>query len=109
MFALAVHGGAGHWEQGAHAGALDGLRRAASAAEEVLAAGGASLDAVIAAVVVLEDDPLFNAGTGATLNLEGEAECDACVMTGQDLRAGAVTAVRGVKNPILLARKILEE
>lgn len=63
----------------------------------------------MAAVVVLEDDPLFNAGTGSTLNLDGEAEMDAGVMVGQGLRSGNVAALRRMRNPVLVARKVLEE
>ena len=88
--ALAVHGGAGKWEDRDAQAALAGVRAAAQAGVEVLRAGGGALDAVVAAVVVLEDDPLFNAGTGSALNLAGEAEMDACVMEGATRRAGAI-------------------
>ena len=71
-------------------------------------AGGSALDAATAAVVVLEDDPLFNAGTGSALTVDGEVECDASVMCG-DGRAGAVGALRDVKNPIRLARLVMEK
>ncbi len=75
---------------------------------DVLAAGGSALDAAQLAVRVLEDDPLFNAGTGSVLNEDGEVETDASVMEGATLRAGAVAAVRGVKNPVVLARAVME-
>jgi len=74
----------------------------------VLDGGGASLDAVVAAVQVLEDDPLFNAGRGAVLAASGQHELDASVMDGRDLRAGAVTGVRHVRSPIELARLVME-
>ena len=74
----------------------------------MLAAGGSALDAVCAAVEQLEDDPLFNAGRGAALTAAGTAELDACVMTG-DGRAGAITACRHARNPVLAARKVMEE
>jgi beta-aspartyl-peptidase (threonine type) len=74
----------------------------------VLARGGPSLDAVIAAVTVLEDNPLFNAGRGAVLSAAGHAELDASVMDGRDLRAGAVAGVRHVRSPIELARRVME-
>ncbi len=70
--------------------------------------GGSAVDAVQEAVQVLEDDPTFDAGTGSMLNLEGHVELDAIVVRGQDLEAGAVAAVRRIKNPIALARKVLE-
>ena len=69
-------------------------------ATRVLARGGASLDAVIAAVRVLEDNPLFNAGRGAVLNRDGVAELDASLMDGRTLGAGAVTGLQHVRNPI---------
>jgi beta-aspartyl-peptidase (threonine type) len=76
---------------------------------EILGRGGSSLDAVEAAVVALEDDPLFNAGTGSTLNSLGKVEMDAAIMAGESLRAGAVAAVSGIKNPIKLAHQIMED
>ncbi len=75
----------------------------------MLAAGGAALDAAQAAARVLEDLPQFNAGTGAALNMEGGVEHDAALMEGNGLRAGAVAALRGLKNPIDVARAVLEE
>ena len=78
------------------------------AGADVLAAGGSALDAVCATVEQLEDDPLFNAGRGAALTAAGTAELDACVMTG-DGRAGAITACRYARNPVLAARKVMEE
>lgn len=108
-YAIVIHGGCGQWEASATAAALAGVRRAAQAGQRVLAAGGTALDAVCAAAVVLEDDPLFNAGTGSTLNANGEAEMDAAIMAGDGLRCGGVAAIRRVKNPILVARKVMEE
>ena len=74
----------------------------------MLEAGGPALDAVQAAAVALEDDPLFNAGRGAVLNEHGEVEHDAAVMCGRTGAAGGVAAVRGVRNPIVLARMVME-
>ena len=109
MFAIAVHGGAGSWEKDAQAAGLAGVRRAAEEGARLLAGGASALEAAIAAAVILEDDPVFNAGTGSALNLRGEVECDAAVMAGDCLRAGAVASVRGVRNPVLLARRVMEE
>jgi L-asparaginase / beta-aspartyl-peptidase len=75
---------------------------------EVLERGGSSIDAVTTAVRLLEDDPLFNAGRGAALSREGQAELDAAIMEGRERRAGAVAGVRHVKNPIELARWVME-
>jgi L-asparaginase / beta-aspartyl-peptidase len=108
---LALHGGAGgRVEELALEGRApydEGLRAAFSAGWQVLAAGGSALDAVCASVEVLENDPLFNAGHGAALTATGHAELDASVMTGAG-RAGAVAASKHAKNPVLLARAVME-
>lgn len=91
------------------AGYTTGLGKALDAGYAVLERGGTSLDAVTTAVRVLEDDPLFNAGHGAALTREGWAELDAAVMDGKDQRAGAVASVRHVKNPVDLARRVMEK
>src|SRR3972149_10736116 len=85
---IAVHGGCGRWEAAATAQALKGVRAAARVARLILQEGGMALDAVCAAVAVLEDNPLFNAGTGCALNRDGEAEMDASVMVGRGRRRG---------------------
>ena len=109
--AIVVHGGAGGLPRDAER--IERMRSGAAAAVEaghaVLAAGGAALDAVEAAVVVLEDDPEFNAGRGAALTEYGRVELDASMMDGRTRAAGAVAAVRGVRNPIRAARAVLEE
>ncbi len=107
--AIAVHGGAGRERRAERAARRAGVARAAEAGWAVLAAGGSALDAVIAAVVVLEDDPHFNAGLGSVLTEDGVVELDASAMEGTRLRAGAVGAVAGVTNPVRLARALLEE
>jgi beta-aspartyl-peptidase (threonine type) len=107
--AIVVHGGAGSAEPGTEAARAAGVDAAAAAGWAVLAAGGSSVDAVVAAVTRLEDDPLFNAGLGAVLTEDGSVELDASLMSGADLRAGAVAFVRGVPNPILLARAVMDE
>jgi len=108
-FGLILHGGAGSWRVGSEADAIGGMRRAAEAGRAILAKGGTALDAACATVVILEDDPIFNAGTGAVLNVDGFCELDAAVMESTSHRAGAVAALQRVKNPILVARKVMEE
>jgi len=86
-----------------------GLARALEAGHAVLARGGSALDAVCGAVMVLEDDPLFNAGRGACYNTDEEHELDAAVMDGATRRAGAVAAVNRIRNPVLAARAVMEK
>jgi beta-aspartyl-peptidase (threonine type) len=105
---LIVHGGAWDIPDDAVEACNAGCRRALTAGWSILSLGGSALDAVEAAVMVLEDDPAFDAGYGSHLNLDGHVECDAIVMNGATLRAGAAATLHRVKNPILLARKILE-
>jgi len=107
-FSLIVHGGAWDIPDAAIPYCRAGIRHALEAGRDVLARGGAAMDAVEAAIIVLEDDITFDAGTGAHLNRDGRVQLDAIVMDGATLRAGAVAAVERVKNPILLARKVLE-
>ena len=107
--AVVVHGGAGTRADADPTPYFDGTRRAAEAGLRVLLQGGSALDAAQAAAVVLEDDPNFNAGTGAALTSAGEVELDASCMDGTSLRAGAVACVRTVKNPILLARRVCDD
>ena len=114
MYSIAIHGGAGaipadlfRKDQGTAYRAS--LSTALDAGFAILERGGSSLDAVTCAVRMLEDDPLFNAGHGAALTREGWAELDAAVMDGKDQRAGAVASVRHVKNPVDLARRVMEK
>jgi len=107
--ALMAHGGAGSWRPGSEQDAIDGMHDAVEAGRSVLRGGGTALDAVCATVVKLEDNPIFNAGTGAVLNYDGFCELDASVMVSRDARVGAVAALQRVKNPILVARKVMEE
>jgi len=106
--AIIVHGGAGRASPRSLQERLSGCRDAAVRGWEILRNGGSGLDAVEAAVVTLEDNPLFNAGKGSALTALGNVEMDAAVMC-SDLRAGAAAAVTGIKNPIRLARKIMED
>lgn len=110
---LLIHGGAGVMRRDEMTAEMDaayraGLNDALEAGSKVLAGGGQALDAVEAAVRVLEDNPNFNAGKGAVLTREGVAELDASIMDGRDRRAGAVAQVRAVKNPIRAARHVME-
>jgi beta-aspartyl-peptidase (threonine type) len=105
--AVIVHGGAGAIPVDRYPAAREGCRRAALAGWHALQEGGNALDAVQAAIMALEDNPGFNAGTGGVLNASGEAELDAGLMDGAALAAGAVAGVRRIKNPIALARLVL--
>ena len=112
-FAIAIHGGAGtilrsqmsaEKEKEYEAGLLSSLK----AGTRILETGGATLDAVEAAICVLEDNPLFNAGKGAVFTHDGKHEMDASIMNGKTLEAGAVAGITGLKNPIILAKAIME-
>lgn len=112
--ALALHGGAGtilraELSAEREMAYRDGLQRALLCGWEVLTKGGAALDAVETTICVLEDNPLFNAGRGSVFTHDEQHEMDAAIMSGEDLRAGAVAAVEGIKNPISLARRVMEE
>ncbi|MHB1845668.1 MAG: isoaspartyl peptidase/L-asparaginase family protein [Deltaproteobacteria bacterium] len=104
--AIAVHGGAGIFGDEALPEALAGVSSAAAAGFERLRAGLSAIEAVLAAVNALEDDPAFNAGTGAVLTSEGTVEHDAAVMSGRDLSAGAVGALGGFPHPSAVAEAL---
>ena len=105
---LIVHGGAWDIPDEAVDACNSGCRRALEAGWNILSSGGSALDAVEAAIIVLEDEPVFDAGFGSHLNLDGRVECDAILVNGANLRAGAAAGLQRIKNPIRLARKILE-
>jgi beta-aspartyl-peptidase (threonine type) len=112
--ALAVHGGAGTIERGSMSAELEReyrfeLENALRCGWEILQKNGGALDAVEAAVIRLEDCPLFNAGKGAVFNNDGKNEMDACIMDGKTLASGAVASVQNIKNPVKLARAVLEK
>jgi beta-aspartyl-peptidase (threonine type) len=112
--AIAIHGGSGTINKGEFTPERENeiratLEQAVRAGHEILTAGGSSLDAVTRAVVLLEDSPHFNAGRGAVFNAEGRNELDASIMNGNSLQAGAVAGVHNVRNPVLLARKVMTD
>jgi len=107
--ALIAHGGAGNWRPGSEQDALQGMRSSVEAGRAILRAGGTALDAVCATVVVLEDDPVFNAGRVAALTADGGVEHDASVMEGTTRFVGAVAGVEGVRNPVRAARAVLRD
>ena len=110
--AIVIHGGAGWFSNMSSEEIRDlkkGLRMAADKGFEILEDGGSSVDAVEAAIIILEDNPLFNAGRGSVYTSEEKQEMDASIMTGRDNEAGAVSSVTNVKNPITLARYVMEQ
>jgi L-asparaginase / beta-aspartyl-peptidase len=114
MFGMAIHGGAGTLPRAEMSADAErryraGLKEAIDAGFEVLQAGGTSMDAVTRAVVLLEDNPLFNAGKGAVFTLDGRNELDASIMDGSTLTAGAVCGVTRIRNPVELARAVMEK
>jgi beta-aspartyl-peptidase (threonine type) len=113
MFGLAIHGGAGTLPRNEMSAEAEnsyrsGLEQALAAGYTLLESGASSVAAVTAAVVALEDNPLFNAGRGAVFTLEGRNELDASIMEGHGLRAGAVCGLTQIKNPVELARAVME-
>jgi beta-aspartyl-peptidase (threonine type) len=113
MFGIAIHGGAGTLPRAEMSGEAERNYRAAlseaiDAGYAVLQDGGTSLDAVTRAVTLLEDDPLFNAGRGSVFTLDGRNELDASIMEGRTLQAGAVCGVTRIRNPVELARAVME-
>ncbi len=106
---ILVHGGAGDTPSGQAEGRMEGCKQAVEAGQRILAAGGHSLDAVQAAVEVLEDNPLFNAGTGGALDEDGELRLDASIMDGVSLAFGAVGALPPFRHPIAIAREVLRD
>src|SRR5512136_2832136 len=106
---IIVHGGAGEWEPELLEPGWEGIRRSVNAGWAILDSGGSALDAVEAAIVVLEDDEAFDAGRGSFLNADGQVELDAGFMDGEYLKVGAVAGVQFIQNPIRLARAVMEK
>lgn len=114
QYAIAIHGGAGTILQSTmtpekELAYKNGLQDAIEAGESILKSGGSAFDAVETAIIQLENNPLFNAGKGAVFTNTGTHEMDASIMNGKDLMAGAIAGVQGVKNPISLARAVMEQ
>ena len=106
---IIVHGGAGDWPSELHKRGLSGVRIASDRGFRILSKGGSALDAVEAGIIAMEDNPVFNAGRGSTLNLVGEIETDAAIMDGRPLRGGGVALLRNIKNPIRAARIVMDK
>jgi beta-aspartyl-peptidase (threonine type) len=106
---LIVHGGAGNISPENLDASRSGVRRALAAGWKILIGGGTALDSVETSIEILEDDPVFDAGVGSHLNLDGHVQLDAILMDGNTLKAGAVAAVGRIRNPIHLARCILDK
>ena len=113
-FSIAIHGGAGtilraDLTEEKEAAYREGLNQAISAGTSILKGGGKAADAVEMAVICLEDHPLFNAGKGSVFNAEGKHEMDASIMEGSGLQAGSVAQISGIRNPVALARLIMDK
>jgi L-asparaginase / beta-aspartyl-peptidase len=114
MFGIAIHGGAGTLPRADMSAEAErryraGLKEAVDAGFAVLQESGTSIEAVTRAAVLLEDNPLFNAGKGAVFTLDGRNELDASIMDGSTLKAGAVCGVTRIRNPVTLARAVMEK
>lgn len=114
QYALVIHGGAGVMDQNSmtpeiQAEYLAVLNRVLQVGDSVLASGGTAMDAVEQSIIIMENSPLFNAGKGAVFTHDGLVELDASVMDGQNLKAGAIAAVRDIKNPIKVARAVMDK
>ena len=106
---IVVHGGAGRWHPERSQAGLEGVKRAAKTGFDVLAHDGSAVDAVVEAVAVMEDEGAFNAGYGSSLNIEKKVEMEASVMDGKTLEAGAAGLLRDIKNPVRLAKIVMEK
>ena len=109
MYSIIVHGGAGAVPHDEEDAVVAGVREAALSGKVVLAGRGSSLNAVETAIKVLEDNPLFNCGTGSVLTFDGEVEMDAAVAYGPALGFGAIAGIKNVQHPISLARMVMEK
>jgi beta-aspartyl-peptidase (threonine type) len=106
---IVVHGGAGTWQPERSQPGLEGVKKAARKGFDILISGGTAVDSVVEAVAVMEDDGAFNAGYGSSLNIEKSVEMEASVMDGKTLQAGAAGLLNDVKNPVRLAKIVMEK
>jgi len=105
---IVVHGGAGRWHPERSQAGLEGVKKAAKTGFDVLKRGGSAVDSVMEAVAVMEDEGAFNAGYGSSLNIEKHVEMEASIMDGKTLQAGAVGLLKEIKNPVRLAKIIMD-
>jgi beta-aspartyl-peptidase (threonine type) len=105
---IVVHGGAGDWHPERVNSGIEGVKRAAKKGFDIMTMGGSALDAVVEAVALMEDEGVFNAGYGSALTVERTVEMEASVMDGKTLKAGAVGLLRDIRNPVRLARIVME-
>jgi len=106
---IVVHGGAGAWNPERSQPGLEGVKKAAKTGFEILKHGGSAVDSVMEAVAVMEDGGVFNAGYGSSLNIDKRVEMEASIMDGKTLQAGAVGLLEDIKNPVRLARIVMEK
>jgi len=106
---IVVHGGAGTWHPERSQPGLEGVKKAAKTGFEILERGGSAVDSVMEAVAVMENEGVFNAGYGSSLNVEKRVEMEASIMDGKTLQAGAVGLLKDVKNPVRLAKIVMEK
>ena len=106
---IVVHGGAGTWHPERSQPGLEGVKKAAKTGFEILERGGSAVDSVMEAVAVMENEGVFNAGYGSSLNVEKHVEMEASIMDGKTLQAGAVGLLKDVKNPVRLAKIVMEK
>jgi len=105
---IVVHGGAGRWHPERSQAGLEGVKKAAKTGFDVLKRGGSAVDSVMEAVAIMEDEGAFNAGYGSSLNIEKQVEMEASIMDGKTLQAGAVGLLKEIKNPVRLAKIIMD-
>jgi len=106
---IVIHGGAGTWRSDRSQAGLKGVKRAAKTGFDILKNGGSAVDGVMEAVAVMEDDGAFNAGYGSSLNIEKSVEMEASIMDGKSLQAGATGLLKDIRNPVRLARIVMEK